>query len=132
MALGSALVDRGRIIRNEPEPRKVEGRTAFVPVTFPWFRCRLTISDRRVGADAADGRKRVESAPQLLYAMRDEEGQAIDLSAEDQVEVDSPQLGRAIYKLSTAPTPLRKRRTVIGFVVTLSRIEAREFEPRTV
>lgn len=132
MAFGTALVDRARIVREEPQPRKVEGRTIFSTVTYPWFRARLTIGARPRTADPTGGRTRVESRPTLMYALRDESGEPVALDAEDQVEVESVGQASGLWRLDGQPQPIRKRRTVIGYEVTLRRVEQREFESRTV
>lgn len=132
MALGSALVDRARIVRNTPQPRKVEGRTQMAKVKHAWFRCRLTLPQRPHSNDPSNGRRRTDSRPSLLYGLRDADGEPVDLSPEDEVEIESKELGTALWRLDAAPEPLRKRRSLVGYEVRLRAVEKREFEPRTV
>lgn len=132
MALGAALVDRARIIRNVPQPRKIEGRTQFAKVTLPWFRCRVQMPNKPRTADAAGGRTRAEARPTLLYGIRDSEGNAISLTSTDELEVQVKEIAEhALYQVDADPMPLRKRRSVIGWEVPLKRIENHAFtDPR--
>lgn len=128
MALGSALVDRARIYRKAAAV-KVENRTIFAQLTLAWFRCRL---DLRESPEQPEGESRVKRAvktPQLLVGARDLEGKAIDIRATDRLEVVSPQLGTAYWEVTSDPEPLRKKRRVIGYQVTLRRLEEHEFDP---
>lgn len=126
MALGSALVDRARSIRNASTGAKVEGTTIVAPVAGDWFRCRLTLPQQPEAPDQQDGRRRVEQRPSLLFEPLDERGQTINLTVEDYIEVDSPELGRFTFILSADPEPLRKRRTVLGYEVAIRRVEDHE------
>lgn len=133
MALGSALVDRARIVRNTPQPVKIEGRTQFAKVTLPWFRCRVQMPTRPRRADASGGRSRVEVLPTLLYARKDSEGNVVDLSSADELEVEMVEMGEhSLYRVDADPMPLRKKRTIIGWEVPVKRIENHSFEERIV
>ncbi len=129
MALGTALVDRARRISNQPSPLKLEGRTQFAKFHEPWFRARLTMPANPETADPAGGRTRVEVLPTLLFGLRDADGNPVGLTTEDEVEVDSKELGRAVYRPDADPQPLRKRRSLIGWEVRLHRIENHPFRP---
>jgi hypothetical protein len=130
MALGSALVDRARIVRNRPQPQRVDGRTEFAKVSSSWFRCRLTVPARP--RNRQGNVTRSESHPTLLYEVKNADGDPVGLTGDDEVEVVAAELGDAagLFKVDGEPEPLRKRRTVIGFQVPLKRIEAREFQQR--
>jgi hypothetical protein len=142
MALASALVDRARIVRRVPNDYKVDGETGFVDAPGPWFKARLTIpeseeavsgiSSRRVGLDASTQRRRVVKRPTLMFGTRDSEGQQIVLTVEDKVEVDSRELGTEVWLVSADPGPIRAKRKVLGYTVTLRRIEDHEQEQAVV
>jgi hypothetical protein len=133
VALASALVDRARIVRNTPQPVKVEGRTSFAKVTLPWFPCRVQMPARPRTSDGSGGRTRVEVRPTLLVGLRDSQGDLIDLTSSDQLEVEMKEIGeRGFYSVDADPEPLRKKREVIGWQVSVRRVESHEFEERTV
>ncbi len=92
-------------------------------VEGPWFRVRLTLPPQPETQEPGGGRRRVEKRPSVLIDRTDENGDPVVLSVEDKLEVDSRQLGRAIYQLDADPEPLRKRRTVIGWEAPLRRVE---------
>lgn len=121
MALGSALVDRARIVSMQSTGRKVDGQSRAVSVTGPWFKARLELPQ---APEANFGqRRRATQRPSLMCGVRDEEGNEIRFGAQDAIEVDSPQLGQAIWQVTAEPAPMRKKRTVIGWEVALARQE---------
>jgi hypothetical protein len=129
VALGSALVDRARPLREQPTADKVEGTTQFATVPGEWFRCRLDVTTQPESPDPSGGRRRVEARPSLLYEWHDAAGLPVALTTEDRVEVASPELGTAVWLLEGDPRPLRKKRRVIGFEATLRRVIDHEFVP---
>lgn len=128
MALGSALVDRARRIVKEPATSRVEGTTIFEDVPGPWFRCRLFLTGDPESDDDQRSRRRTPRRPTLLVGRRDTEGNVIELRADERLEVNSPQLGRAVWHIDGEPEPLRRRRSVIGWQVAVSRVVEHEFE----
>ena len=98
VALGSALVDRARLIRKSRSRSRCEGRTASRRSTGAWFRRRLEVPQRPSTAEPSGGRTRTAESPTIMYAVKDGDGQLVVLTGQDRVEVDSPQLGRAIYR----------------------------------
>jgi hypothetical protein len=129
MALGAVLVDRARILDKRAAASRVEGTTPMVQVELPWFRARLFLPGTRE-SDGHDGSyKRAVPGPQLMYGLRDSEGDAIELAFDMKVEVDSVQLGRAVWRVTGDPERMRKKRSVIGHLATLERVLEREFDP---
>lgn len=123
MALGTALVDRARLISKQSTGRKVDGKTQAGDVTGPWFRARLELPEGQEGDSNVTGRRRTVVRPSLMCGARDSEGNTISFGSHDRLDVDSPQLGRATFEVAGEPKPMRKRRTVIGWEVTLARVE---------
>lgn len=99
---------------------KVEGSTRLAPLHGAWFRARLFPAGAPQTFD--NGRPRVASAPQLLLGIRDSSGELIEVHASLQVEVDSKDLGRALWQVTADPEPLRKRRRVIGYLAQIERV----------
>lgn len=127
MALGAALVDRARVVRNVPAGRRVVGRTIRTPVEGEWFRARLSLGDSTQDLDEAGGRRNVRT-PSLMFGIRDLAGDPIDMTGEDRVEVASAELGTELWDVVGDPKPMRKKRRVIGYTVTLRRVEVHEGE----
>lgn len=128
MALGTALVDRARVIRRveadpDVEPVVVEGEKVMVPKegdkfddgVGPWFRCR--IDSRQVSELQQDGRRKTVTRHTLLV------GRKADIRGSDLIETKSKQMGNAKYTVDGDPSELRKRRTVIGYEVRLVKAE---------
>lgn len=147
MGLNAVLVDRARRHFAHPTPERVEGSTTFVSVTSPWFRVRLTMpagarteASARVRAGLTDdsgARTRSVERPYIMFGVRDSEGHSLIgedgrsvVSSQDRLEIDSPQLGRFLYEVTEEPAPIRKKRTIIGWTVGVSRVAEHEFERR--
>lgn len=134
MALTAALKDRARGIMSVPSTHKVEGKTVMAPdIRGPWFKARLGTMSSRESADGG-GTWRTVKTPTLMFGIKDlEGGSLIDedggalLKAKDRVEVDSPQLGRAVYELTGDPEPMRKKARLLGFEAPLVRVDREEF-----
>jgi hypothetical protein len=112
-------------VAQEETSTKVEGQTMFKTVTYAWFRCRLTQSSLPRRPDAANGGTRVERVPTLMFDVKDEDGDAVLLTARDKVEVRSTEQGidTLTFELDGQPQPIRKKRKVIGYEVPVKRIE---------
>ena len=126
MAVGSVLVDRARPLYREQSAAKVEGTSQQPFVSGEWFKARLTIPQSTEVQEPGAGRRRVEVRPTLMFAKRDVTGEPVKLTVEDRIEVDSKQLGRAVYLLDGDPEPVRKRRTINHYEVTIRRIDDHE------
>lgn len=128
MALGGALKDTGRIVRKEAQAKRVEGRTRFVPVARPDFKCRLTIKRVPQTKDEA-GVMSFTSTPLLLCGKRDKERNDLLFEVDDFVEVtsrDMPQFD-GVYQVDGLPEPIRKKKRVIGWQLTLSATSESDF-----
>ena len=131
MALRGALVDRGRIIRKEVVAvAKVDGRPVFAepePEEVPLFRCRLDLPAAPQRPDDS-GRRYTRRTPTLLVGVRDQAGNVLEFQQDDDIEVISPQLGTARWKVDGEPKPLRKKRRVIGWELSIGRVEESQAE----
>lgn len=124
VALTTALVDRARTVRQDPLLEKVGGKTRHVPVRGDWFKVRLQLPG---GGEVGDGTpwsgRRVVREPSVLMGVKDLKGNPVALTVEDRLEIRSKQLGDAEWEVVTAPEPLRKKRRVIGYELTVRRVE---------
>jgi hypothetical protein len=116
------MVDRARVVSKASTGTRVEGTTKVVPTTGPWFRARLTLPDEDEDVEAGRSRVRTVTRPELLYDLTDASGEAVDLTTEHRLEVDSAQLGRNVWEVS-ATKPIRKRRRVIGHTAQLALVK---------
>lgn len=116
-------MDSGRILRKAGAV-KVGGRTTFVE-TEPgqWFSCRLFLPQSPESYDPARVSKRVVRAPTLLYGTDDDEGNELEVRLSDRIEIESDDLGTALWEVTGAPQPLRKKEGVLGWQATLKRVE---------
>lgn len=122
MALVSALVDRGRIIRRRRTGTKIEGTTQRIDETSEWFRMRLAPAQSEEAAQ--EGRtRRTNKAPVTLIDRRDLKGQLVVILGQNLIEVRSRELGNGVYQIVGDPTPLRKRHRVIGYEAQLAQVE---------
>jgi hypothetical protein len=121
VALAGALVDRGRVVRRESTGRKVEGTTQMAPTHGPWFRARLFLQDAPERSEQGD-RKKAVAMPRVMFLVTDVGGVAVDVNAEDQLEIASPELGTAVWRVTAQPAPIRKKRRVIGWEVGIERV----------
>jgi hypothetical protein len=112
-----------------PTDERVEGTTLFETYHYPWFRCRLTLQASPESADAQGGRKRVAHPAQMMCGVKDKDGNVLTISAADRLEVNSKQLGRALYEVTSDGEPIRKKRKVIGWIATVTRVEEHQFVP---
>lgn len=129
MALRAALKDRARIVRLEVQAQRVEGRSLFVPVNRPEFRCRLEVKRVPKSRDDA-GVMSFNSVPVLLCDRRDEGHEDLEFEVDDKIEVtsrDMPQFS-GLYNVDSLPEPIRKKRKVIGWLLTLSATSQSDFQ----
>jgi hypothetical protein len=121
VSLNAALVDRGRVVR-KVAGAKVQGRSRVTDVHGAWFRVRLMPGPVPEGEDEQRGRRRTSPSPSLMAAVKDEAGELVEIRSSDEIEVDSPELGLARWRVTGDPEPMRKKRRVIGWTVTLERL----------
>ncbi len=122
MALGTALVDKGRIHRRsvsvdvDDDPVIIDGEKQYSTATEgEWFRCRLFVGSS--SEVQGDGRRKEVFRHQMMC------GRKVDINRDDEVEIESKQLGTQKFRVDGEPKELRKRRTVIGYEVVLVRSE---------
>lgn len=126
MALGAALVDRARTV-SKSGSRRVEGTTRLRETRSPWFKARIMLAEAPESLEQ-DDRRRALSRPGLMYARLDENGDPVEVRNTMQVEVVSSALeDPLIYDVAGDPKPIRKKKRVIGWRVSLSRTAEHEF-----
>jgi hypothetical protein len=112
-----------------PLPQKVEGTTQFTNLRYPWFKCRITYGPAPESDDPQAARRRVPRPATLLCGLKDLDGGLLTLSATDRLEMNSKQLGQAIFDLISDPEPIRKKKKLIGWQANLTRVEEHGFTP---
>jgi hypothetical protein len=122
MPVTSACVDRGRQIIKEPSGPRVEGRTQFTPVAGPWFKCRLFYEGAPDTTDAQGAHFKSTPAPQVLTPAVDLMGNPLVFTDDTQLQVNSMELGNTIWRMAATAEPLRKRRRIIGYILTVERV----------
>lgn len=127
MGIESVLVDRARISRRKTTGVRREGRSQFVDFeSGTWFPARLFLPASPESRDPQRVYKRVVIAPTLMYGLDDDDGTEVDLRSSDYVEVESEDLGAAVWEVTGDPEPFRKKEGVIGHQVTLKRLKVEE------
>lgn len=123
MALGSALVDKARVHRRAKTNAKLQGTKALIDLPpSEWFRCRLTIPK---GSEThEEGRHKRSKTPELTVNKRDIKGKLVDIQAGDKLEIQSREFGNVSYEVAGDPEPIRKRRSIIGWMLNLSKVES--------
>jgi len=132
VAYRSPLVDRAWILRKEAaEPGEtVEGTVIFnepdpdTPADVPeakQFRCRLDLGD--AAERSKDGMTQVDPKPLLMCDRVTKDRTPVELRIGDQVKVVSKELGTAVWEVDGRAKPVRKKRRVIGWEVTVHRTE---------
>jgi hypothetical protein len=121
MGLVYALVDRARILENRYTGEKVNGTKIYGEVEGPWFKVRIT--ERFSSQTLRDGRTRVRRPPELLYALVDEDGGAVELRADMKVQVDSPDFPMETFQVDGKPEIMRRRRGLVGGLAMLKSVQ---------
>jgi hypothetical protein len=125
VALRGALVDQGRSVSRVPVSPRVEGQTQIGLVYGEWFRARLFLEQAPEAPDAG-GHLRAVSSPQFLMDIVDLQGNPVSVNADEHVEINSPELGRATWQVIDDPQPIRKKRRVIGYYGALRQVQERQ------
>ncbi len=123
MAVTRWLVDSART-RTQTDGDIVDGRAVDGESLGNWFRCRFDVSTANESGEAPG---RASSSPVLMHGVRDNTGEQVRLDPGQRVEVLCAALwsGPRVFEVAGEPSPLRKRRRLIGFEAPLTRV----FEP---
>ena len=119
--IGSALVDRARIVSTVRSDVRVEGSYQTKTRTGPWFRCRFDPGGE--GEQRSAGGVRRDRRATLLVGRRAIDGTTLSFSGSDVIEVDSRAFGLIRMQLQGLPEVVQKRRSVIGWIATLERVD---------
>jgi hypothetical protein len=101
----------------------------------PLIRVRLTLPNAPESVDqGVFGRRRAtQTVPTLLMDIRDADGNLVELTTEHRLGVFSrQQFGEGVevlFEVTADPEPIRKKRKVIGYVVTMRRVVDHDREP---
>lgn len=120
MGLRGALVDKARTLGKTSDGERIEGTIYRTNVTGPWFRCRFEPSPQTENRD--DARVRVSAGASMIVSTADLDGTPLDIHSDDRIEVDSVQLGTNVFLVLGDPEPLRKKRRVVGYRISLARV----------
>ena len=126
MGCNTALVDKGYVVDRVGTGTKIEGTTFFTEADTDegdWFRMRL---EPPVGGETKDDarERRTRSASRSLVARRTKSGELVAIKAKTKVFVRSKQLGEGLWMVTGDPTPIRKKRRVIGWECDFVRVES--------
>lgn len=128
MSLNSVLVDKARIIEKKKAGRVVDGETLYADVSGPWFKVRIQLGSEGESIDGATEERSVHRTPSMMVALRNEDGENVILTVEDRLEVVSANLPQVntVWDVISDPQPMRKKRRVLGWNVTLHRVFTHE------
>jgi hypothetical protein len=102
---------------------RVEGTTVYEQTTSAWFRARLELGAGAGSAAEATGAQESVRNPSLMCGIKDSTGELIRINGQDRLEVQSVNLGNNTFDVIGDPAPIRKKRKVIGWTVTLRRAD---------
>jgi hypothetical protein len=122
VSIRAVCVDRARIIRKEPSAVRVEGSTSFTNVGEQWFRARLFLTSTTDVPDPEASHWLSQSAPQVLAVTHDFDHNKLEFRSDLHIEIRSRQLGKAVWRMSGEPEPLRRKHRVIGWLLLVSRV----------
>lgn len=128
MSLNAVLVDRARVVSKASTGKRVEGTTRVATVHGAWFRARLFLEGAPESPPTARLRQRTTASPQLMFALRDERGENVKVTADVQLEVESAELGHEVWRVTGDPQPIRKKRSLIGYLGTVRHLDEHENE----
>lgn len=128
MSLAAVCVDRGRIVRKVASGVRTEGRTSFVPVPEQWFKTRLFEDASPNQVDPVGGHVTSVDRPQALTVAKDLDGNVLSFQGDFVIDISSREFGRYLFRMAGEPQPLRKKRRIIGWQLTLERVVERAFE----
>ena len=96
----------------------------FRAVESEAVKARLSITSAAERAE--DGRALTEPQPTLIVYKKDLVGDDLNWRSTDRIRVESAELGTHEYEVQGEPQPMRKKRKVIGWQITLRRTEENE------
>jgi hypothetical protein len=130
VAIGAATPDRARVRREVRTGERVRGAFKTEPAYSEPFRCRFTPAQE--SESRSEGGVRRSKPATLLVSAPSLRAHGVGaLKASDRVEIT--QLGALapiLMEVTGEPKPIRQRRTVIGYVASLSKV--RDSEPPNV
>jgi hypothetical protein len=135
VALGTALVDRARVYsRRQVAAVRVEGSTPMHEHVGPWMKARLQLPQAPESVDQPPrGRRRTVREPTLMTGIRDLDGGQVAITTEHRIGVLSKhQFGEGVevvFEVTGDPEPIRKKRRVIGYTVTMRVVADHPREP---
>lgn len=129
MGVRAIMVDQARTSRLSAQPRVVDGTTVMSPIMSDWFRVRLELPSAAPEDQPTGYSRRVVKVP-TLYCLPDGNGDC-PVRADETLDIDSANLGAARYRVVSAPRPWRKKRRVIGYEVSLERIDELDNDSRS-
>lgn len=115
MSYRSVLVDKARRISYTRGTRNNLGESDKITTYGKYFTARLVPAGSSESR-SANRSSRETKETQLLYSTTGM------LTINDNVEVVSKELGTAIWIVIGEPTPIRKKRTLIGYSATIRRV----------
>jgi hypothetical protein len=107
---------------------RVEGTTQFETLHDPWFKCRFVYNVAPESDDTQGGRRRVPRTGTIMCGLRDQDGNTLAINGSDRLEVNSRELGRAIFEITSDGEPIRKKKKMLGWMATVTRVEEHQFE----
>jgi hypothetical protein len=110
-----------------PTPVRVEGTTQFHTLHDAWFKCRFTYNAAPDSNDAQGGERRTPRSGQLMCGLKDVDGNPIEINSDDRLWLDSKQLGEAMFQITSDGEPIRKKRKMLGWMATVTRVEEHPF-----
>jgi hypothetical protein len=123
VGLNTALVDKARVLSKATSSDRVEGTTVYESAVSAWFRARLELGPGAGSGAEATGAQQSVRNPSLMCGIKDSVGELIVINGQDRLEVQSGNLGHNTFDVVGDPAPIRKKRKVIGWTVTLRRAD---------
>lgn len=123
MGLNTALVDKARVWGKATGQERIEGATVYEPTVSAWFRARLELGAGQGSESQATQAQQSVRNPSLMCGIKDSAGRQIQINGQDRIEVQSVNLGNNTFDVVGDPDPIRKKRKVIGWTVTLRRVD---------
>lgn len=111
-----------RMPDNSLVPVKVEGETQMEWVYSQYFDARVDSPAAAEANDAAGGRVRTAQHPTLIFDLEDDDGNPVQLHADDRVEVISEAFGTQTFQITGEPVLYRKKEDLVCGEAALVRL----------